>query len=102
MFLIKDPLFFANDSQDRVHLIIYFTTQVFEKYFKGTDNIGTVGYGMPIDEIDSVCRDFKSCYKCLKDVHQRGPKRFLPYNTGYSINLRSRDKFVCSRTLLGR
>ena len=64
----------------------------FEKYSKGTNNIGTVGYGMPMDEIDSVCRDFKNCYKCLKDVHQRGPKRFLPYNTGNFNQRRSRDK----------
>ena len=63
-------------------MIVYSTINVFEKYFKGTNNIGAVGYGMPVDEIDSVCRDFKNCYKCLKDVHQRGPKRFLPYNTG--------------------
>ena len=32
LFPIKDPLFFANDSQDRIHLIVYFITHVFEKF----------------------------------------------------------------------
>lgn len=37
----------------------------------GDTNIAKAGYGKPLDEIDRACQDFKNCYRCLADEHDK-------------------------------
>lgn len=27
------------------------------------------GFGAPVDELDHICKEYRSCAKCLKDTH---------------------------------
>ena len=27
------------------------------------------GYGAPVDELDKICKEYRSCVKCLKETH---------------------------------
>lgn len=50
----------------------------------GDVNIAKAGYGKPMDDLDKACQDFKNCYRCLVDEHD---KDCDGQNLGYGLEL---------------
>ena len=71
---------------------------------EGSHNIAAGGYGVPVDNIDRSCLEFKQCYKCLIAEHA-GDFKGIPDGTecrgedhGYKMNLTTENgtnKITC-------
>ena len=58
----------------------------------------TVGKGKPMDEVDSKCRDFSSCYKCLGIDYKGSCSHTQPYSfEGREDPVTKKRYLVCSK-----
>jgi len=58
---------------------------------QGSQEIGVLGYGVPLDPIDKSCSAFKQCYKCLLAEHSGEGKTCTGGELGYKLDLLEED-----------
>ena len=99
--IVKDLRFINNFQTVRHFLQLHYSCFCLPE---GSHNIAAGGYGVPVDNIDRSCLEFKQCYKCLIAEHA-GDFKGIPDGTecrgedhGYKMNLTTENgtnKITC-------